>query len=225
MRSITAAGEKRKVDQIEGMHIEAKLDVDAFGKSGPTRLSSTGSLSASNVFVGSERGRGSVSSVSDITTRSARSRQPLKKRAIERMVSSFVPNEKIENSSIITKSDSFQNSTWGTITDFSEPSLPLLVNMPTSDGIELNDQVSKFLTLISQVGTHKASFAPARMKPRLNFSMETSLLIPGHNTFIGGVSGSHPVMSRPSTNRHHSNNEHLIRLFRSAADALEKSIV
>mmetsp|Transcript_17395 Transcript_17395/g.36445 ORF Transcript_17395/g.36445 Transcript_17395/m.36445 type:complete len:458 (+) Transcript_17395:74-1447(+) len=225
MRSITAAGEKRKVDQIEGMHIKAKIDVNAIGKSGPKGLSSTGSLSASNLFIGSERGRGSVSSVSDITTRSASSRQPLKKRAIERMMSSFIPNEKNGNSSMITKSNSFENSTWGTITDFTEPSLPVLVNMPTSDGIKLNDQVSKFLTLMSQVGTHKASFAPVRMEPSRNLSTENSLLIPGHNTFPGGVSGRHHVLSRPSTNRHHSNNEHLIRLFRSAADALEKSIV
>mmetsp|Transcript_8571 Transcript_8571/g.17826 ORF Transcript_8571/g.17826 Transcript_8571/m.17826 type:complete len:99 (-) Transcript_8571:316-612(-) len=64
------------------------------------------------------------------------------------MMSSFIPNEKNENSSMITKSNSFENSTWGTITDFTEPSLPVLVNMPTSDAIKLNDQVSKFLTLM-----------------------------------------------------------------------------
>ncbi len=231
MRSTTAAGEKRKVDQIE-MHIskedsssKAKIDVNVFGISGSAGQSSTASLSTSNLFIGSEQSRGSVSTVSDIMAKQPPSRQPLKKRAIERIVPSFNHNAKFEGSSTIAKSNLFQNSTWGNVTGLNQSSLPMLVKMPTSDGIALNYHMSKFLSMMSQVGSHKVSLGPARMESSRNLSMERSLLIPGQRNFIGVASGRHPVASLSPTHLQCNNYEHLIRLFRSAADALEGTIV
>jgi len=225
MRSITVARQKRKADQIEGMDITITTggsSLKEVGNSNTLKASGSGGLSTSNLLIASGVCRGSVSSMSGVTTQSANSMPPLKKRTVEIMTpsSSNQTASCYDSSTIAQQSNAFlSSSAINGNNNVGKRFLHMPSRQPTSaDGMKINDQVLKLLSLMNQNGMNQVTLPPAQLDSRLPFLLGDVPLLPAR-----GMAGGYPLMRQSSMNQQQIDIDYFIRLFRSAADTLEKT--
>jgi len=192
------------------------------GNSNTLKASGSGGLSTSNLLIASGVCRGSVSSMSGVTTQSANSMPPLKKRTVEIMTpsSSNQTASCYDSSTIAQQSNAFlSSSAINGNNNVGKRFLHMPSRQPTSaDGMKINDQVLKLLSLMNQNGMNQVTLPPAQLDSRLPFLLGDVPLLPAR-----GMAGGYPLMRQSSMNQQQIDIDYFIRLFRSAADTLEKT--